>query len=211
MLLTLWMDLTGAGDGIGWEKGWVGEKRPVDRDRLVLARVAAGERAALEEVYARFGGALFRYLATLTSDRRLAEEILQDTLVAVWRGAGTYRGRASVRTWLFGVARRRAYDTLRRHGPSFAPEEDLRFYPSPELEPEDALIANARSGELLGLIVRLSPLHREVLALFFFHELSYEETAKVLEVPVGTVKSRLSNAKKALRKLTQAAEEVYEW
>ena len=199
------MDVTGVGDGIGWER--VGEKQPVDEDRLVLKRVAAGEGPALEEVYARFGGALFRYLLTLASDRRVAEEILQDTLLAVWRGAGTYRGGASVRTWMFGVARRQAHNTLRRREPSLAPEEDLRPYPSPEPEPEDALIVGARTEELMNFVGRLSSVHREVLALFFFNELSYEETARVLEVPVGTVKSRLSNSKKALRKLMQAPEE----
>ena len=207
MLLTLWIDIYGTGDGIRWGMGLVGEKHPVDGDRLVLERVAAGERAALEEVYARFGGSLFRYLSTLASDRRVAEEILQDTLVAVWRGAGTYRGDSSVRTWLFGIARRQAHNTLRRREPGLALEEDLRSYPSPESGPEDALLADARTEELMGLVGRISPLHREVLALFFFHELSYEETARVLEVPVGTVKSRLSNAKKALRTLMQAPEE----
>ena len=187
--------------------GWVGEKHPVDEDGLVLERVAAGERAALEEVYARFGGALFRYLSTLASDRRVAEEILQDTLVAVWRGAGSYRGRSSVRTWLFGIARRQAHNTLRRRGPQLAPEDEIHSRPALEPGPEEALLADARREELAGLVVRLSPVHREVLALFFFHELSYEETARVLEVPVGTVKSRLSNAKKALRTLMQPPEE----
>ena len=187
--------------------GWVGEKHPVDEDGLVLERVAAGERAALEEVYARFGGALFRYLSTLASDRRVAEEILQDTLVAVWRGAGSYRGRSSVRTWLFGIARRQAHNTLRRRGPQLAQEDEIHSRPALEPGPEEALLADARREELAGLVVRLSPVHREVLALFFFHELSYEETARVLEVPVGTVKSRLSNAKKALRTLMQPPEE----
>ena len=85
------------GDGIGWGMGRVDEERPVDRDRLVLERVAAGERAALEEVYARFGGALFRYLLTLAPDWRVVDEILQDTLVSSWRFSGMYRVRYSVR------------------------------------------------------------------------------------------------------------------
>ena len=202
------MEVIGVGDGIWWGMGRVGEKQPVDEDRLLLKRVAAGERAALEEVYARFGGALFRYLLTLASDRRVAEEILQDTLLAVWRGAGTYRERSSVRTWMFGIARRQAHNTLRWREPGFALEEDLRSQPSPEPEPEDAMISGARTEELMELVGRLSGMHREVLALFFFHELSYEETAGVLGIPVGTVKSRLSNAKRALRGMLQAPEEL---
>lgn len=172
-----------------------------------MRRVGAGERAALEEVYARFGGELFRYVLTLSRDRQTAEEILQDTLVAVWRGADTFEGRSGVRAWLFGVARRQAYNTLRRPARVWAGEEDLRAHPSDEPVPEEVLLAGARKEEIASLMDRLSSVHREALALIFLHELSYEETAKVLEVPVGTVKSRLSNAKKALRTLVQVSEE----
>ena len=71
---------------------WVRKPSVVDEDRTTLVRVASGEESALEDIYASFGPALFGYLLTLTPDRQLAEEILQDTLVAVWRSASTYGG-----------------------------------------------------------------------------------------------------------------------
>lgn len=183
---------------ISWRTVWV-SKRPVDEDRRLLARVASGDRDALEEIYGRFGRTLFGYLLTLSPDRQLAEEILQDTLVAVWRGAGAYAGRSSVRTWLFGVARRQAHNTLRRRTPLLAGEDALDSLPAPDPGPEAALLAGVDREELADRVTNLAPLHREVLDLFFFRGLSYEETSEVLGVPVGTVKSRLSNAKRALR------------
>lgn len=201
------MDGTEISYGTAWGSVFLSH-RPVDGDAKIIARVAAGDGDALEKVYVRFGNSLFRYLLTLTSDRRLAEEILQDTLVAVWRGAGTYRGRSSVRTWIFGIARWRAYDTLRGCSLPLAIEEELRTMPAAERGPEESLLVAAVREELARNIGLLSPLHREVLDLIFFHELSYEEVAEVVGVPVGTIKSRLSNAKRALRKLLDASEEL---
>ncbi len=178
-----------------------------DPDRLALARLARGDTSALEDIYSRFGRTLFRYLLTLVPDQQVAEELLQDTLVAAWRSAGSFQGRSSVRTWLFGIARRQAHNTLRQRLPSLADESELGGLAAADPEPEDAVLIDARREALAAHIERLAPLHREVLALIFFHELSYEEAAQVLEVPVGTVKSRLSNAKRALRGLLQASKE----
>ncbi|GAB3900748.1 hypothetical protein GCM10029964_088560 [Kibdelosporangium lantanae] len=82
-------------------------------DEVLLRRVTGGDSAALTLLYSRHGDALFRYLVRLCVDRMRAEEVLQDTLLAVWRGADTYRGPAAVRSWLFGIARRQAYQHLR--------------------------------------------------------------------------------------------------
>ena len=178
-----------------------------DEGRGLLSRVASGDRRALEEVHARYSREIFRYLLTLTSDYQAAEEILQDTLVAVWRGAGTFEERSSVKTWLFGIARRQAHNVLRKRKLPTS-EEDPAGLVEAVAEPEDMLLIKDRDEELVNRIKDLSSAHREVLALVFFHELSYAETARILGVPLGTVKSRLSNAKKALRLLLQSSEET---
>ena len=82
-------------------------------DAALIARVAAGESAALAAVYERHGAALFGYLVRLAGDRGVAEEITQDTLLAAWRSAARFEGRSSVRTWLFGIGRRQAHNRLR--------------------------------------------------------------------------------------------------
>ncbi|HLG52239.1 MAG TPA: sigma-70 family RNA polymerase sigma factor [Chloroflexota bacterium] len=175
--------------------------------REVLQRIARGDQDALGELYSRFRVPLFRYLCQLTGDEALAEDILQETLVAVWTSAGGFAGQSSVLTWLIGVARRQAHNILRRRSVPLADADALRDLPAEEPEPEDAVLARAEREELARAVRRLPTIYREALVLAFVHGLSYREMAEVLEVPEGTVKSRLSNAKRALRALLDSHEE----
>ncbi len=85
--------------------------QPVVDDRQLLKDIAGGDRQALSELYARYQRPLFNYLLQLTPDYGLAEELLQDTLVAVWKSACSFEERSSVQTWLIGIARRQAHNT----------------------------------------------------------------------------------------------------
>lgn len=189
------------------EATWMGD-RPVDDGREIVERIANGDRDALTDLYARYESTLSRYLYQVTTDRGLAEEVLQDTLVAVWKGAAHFEGRSTVQTWLIGIARRQAHNCLRRRSLPWADASELEIVPAPGPDPEDLALANAEKAELAILLKRLAPVHREALVLTFIDGLSYQEIATVLGIPQGTVKSRLSNAKRALRALLQASEEV---
>jgi RNA polymerase sigma factor (sigma-70 family) len=175
------------------------EQAAIAHERSVIDRIAAGDRQALAELYARYERPLLAYLRMLTSDPSLAEELLQDTLLAAWTGAHGYRGQASVQGWLFGIARRRAHDALRRRSLRLVEGDELATVASSDPDPEDAALIAAERDELTAAIARLAPIHREVLILTFVHELSYLDLAEALGIPIGTVKSRLSNAKQALR------------
>jgi RNA polymerase sigma-70 factor (ECF subfamily) len=149
------------------------------------------------------------YLVQLTSDYGLAEELLQDTLLAIWTSATTFAGRSRPRTWLFGVARRQAHNTLRRHGLPLAPtheQEELAFLQDPDPGPEDAVLARAGQAAMAEALARLSTAHREILILVVVNGLPQHDLAEILGVPVGTVKSRLHAAKRALRLLLTASE-----
>lgn len=183
------------------------EEELAGADVALIALIAAGERQGLDELYCRYRMPLFRYLLQLTPDRRLAEELLQDTLVAVWRSARSFAGKSSVRTWLFGIARRQAHNTLRRRGLPLVDLARLDNILATEPDPETEVLHRMAHRDLLAALNRLSPLHREVLFLTFVEEQSYRETADVLGVPIGTVKSRLSHARQALRALLEAKEE----
>lgn len=176
----------------------------VDEDYAVVARMAAGDRAALAELYASHHRALLAYLRLLIPDPGLAEEVLQDTLLAAWTGAGRFAGRSTLRGWLFGIARRRAHDALRRRAPRPLPEAALALLPSPAPDPEAVALARVEHEAVVAAIGQLPPIHQEVLALTFVQELSYRELADLLEIPLGTVQSRLSNARHALRALLRA-------
>jgi RNA polymerase sigma-70 factor (ECF subfamily) len=176
-------------------------RQDADADAELLARIAARDRGALADLYARHQRPLFRYLCQLTPDHGLAEEILQDTLVGAWQGAARFEGRSSVRTWLFAIARRQAHDALRRRGLPFADEGALDALEDPDPGPEAHALGQADAEALARATALLPVIHREVLALNFVNGLSYDEIAAVVGVPVGTVRSRLSNAKRALRQL----------
>ena len=179
-------------------------ERAGDSESEIVARIAAGERQALDVLYQRHAQPLFGYLLNFTSDRGLAEEILQDTFVAAWRSASRFEGRSSVKTWLFGIARRQAHNVLRRRNLIFTDDAALDQTPSDEPEPEMTALINADRQAVVAAIERLNSTHREVLLLAFVQELPYAEMAELLEVPVGTIKSRLSNAKRLLRQLLEA-------
>lgn len=172
-----------------------------ETDRRLLQRVGAGERDALTDLYLRYRQPLFNYLSRLTPDYALAEDLLQETFVAIWRSASQFEGRSSVSTWMFGIARRQAHNALRRRNLPVADLAELETQTAPDPEPDNALLAGAAREDLLAAISRLSLIHREALALAFGQELSVQEIAATLGIPVGTVKSRLRDAKRALRAL----------
>lgn len=171
----------------------------LDDDGALVARLADGDEAALTGLYERHAGAVLAYLRQLTGDREEAEELLQDTFVAAWRAAPGFAGRSGARTWLFGIARRRARDGRRRHRVPLAGPSELGGLLA--RGGEDVALARLELGELARLAARLPAAHREVLALALVHELPLSEVARLLDVPVGTVKSRLSAARRALQSL----------
>ncbi len=189
------------------EVGWMAT-RPLADDVQLVRRIGRGDRQALSELYARYQRVLFAYLLQLTPDYGLAEELLQDTLVAIWKSAQSFEGRSSVLTWLIGIARRQAHNTLRQRHVALTDLSEIESMPASDLEPEEVALADVAREELVAAFRRLAPVHREVLLLVFVQELSYQETATILDIPVGTVKSRLSNARRALRAILDAKEDT---
>ncbi|WP_461001198.1 RNA polymerase sigma factor [Streptomonospora sediminis] len=167
-------------------------------DQQLLAQVASGDEGGLRELYGRHSAAMLRLLRRLTSDKGTAEEILQESWLAVWRSAGGYRSSASVRAWLLGVARRQAHNRLRRAAP---PPADLDTVPEPAdrtADVEDKVLSAAGRDAIIAAIGRLPQTHRDVVVLALVEELPYADIAEVLRVPVGTVKSRMSKARRTL-------------
>ncbi len=163
-------------------------------DRRLLERVSRGDEAALRGLYDRFGERILRYVYTLLHNRHLAEEVVQETMVAAWNGAGRFGGRSKVSTWLFGIARHRAMDLLRR-------EIRGERVPDVVLTIPDPAPAVERREHVLSALSGLPDDQREVVFLTFYEGLSYKEIAATLEIPEGTVKSRMYHAK---RKLAEA-------
>jgi RNA polymerase sigma-70 factor (ECF subfamily) len=175
-----------------------------DDDRLLLAQVAAGDQETLRALYAAYAPRLWRFLLQqLGANAGWAEEVLQDVFVAVWRSAGGYRGEAHVATWIFRIAHHLAANARRDR----ARRPEGHLVELPEDAEEGALIGLDPSCEdavlgrlaLADALERISPRHRAVIELVFAQGFSCEEVARILGVPAGTVKSRLSYARRALR------------
>jgi RNA polymerase sigma factor (sigma-70 family) len=172
-----------------------------DPDRDLVQRMAAGETGALRELYARHGPMILAYLWTKLGNRRLAEEVLQDVMLAAWQGASSFRGDSKVRTWLFTIAHNCAAKAQRRRHPAPA---DLS--PGVAVPPASTTAEREVTAELADLRAALDQLpaaQRTTLDLVFAHGLSMADVAAITGVAPGTVKSRLHRAKRALRRFLE--------
>lgn len=164
-------------------------------DLAVLKRVMEGSESALEELYQKYGVMLLTYVLHLVQDRHTAEDLIQEVFIAVWRSASRYRGQASVKTWLFKIAHYQAVSWLRRHvQPEQKASTEERVHPDPENQAMDSWL----KVQIQAALAKLSPEHRAVVELTFYQGLSYSEIAEILDCPVGTVKSRMSYARRYL-------------
>jgi RNA polymerase sigma-70 factor (ECF subfamily) len=170
-------------------------------DAGLLRRISQGDEDAMTSFYREHGRVVFAQVLLVAGERVLAEEIVQDTMLAVWRGAGYFRGESSVRSWVIAIARRQTRDRLRGHRLQVVDDAFLADQPGSGPGPEVMALDRAELAEVRGAIRDLAPAHREVLGLAFGSGLSLPEVAGVLEIPVGTVKSRLTAARTALNRI----------
>jgi RNA polymerase sigma-70 factor, ECF subfamily len=186
-------------------------------DHLLIARIVRRDATALEQLYARYRPRLWRYLLQqLNGDSSAVDDLLQEIFLAVWRVAGDFRGEARVNTWIFRIAHHqlahRQRSTARRpegHLALLAPPDDDRDVQSDDTRGE---LAQASHEEavldrliLIGAFRRLAAKHREALELVYQQGFTLEEVAQILDVPLGTVKSRISNARRALQRELECA------
>jgi RNA polymerase sigma factor (sigma-70 family) len=164
---------------------------------LLALRCRRGERAALEELVRDWETRLLYFIRRLVDEEQDAWDVLQQTWLRVLSGVGRLREPRSLGPWLYRVARHAAFD----HGHVRATYHRLLKDYSAAASGEEARdrIDLETAEQLHRGLVQLPVPHREVLTLFFLEDFSIDEVAQILEVPAGTVKSRLHHAKKALR------------
>lgn len=180
-----------------------------DAERELIRRVAMGEESALAALYMQYGRRLFAHAWRVTGSQTVAEEVLQDSLLAVWQGASHFRGEARLLTWLLAIVHRQALNAVRRKRLPAASPEELAWVVDEAEELDERLALAEQRRALAAALAALSPEHRVALELVFYQGLSLAEVAQVCDCPVGTVKSRLSYAKAHLRRLLgQAGFEV---
>ena len=174
-----------------------------DADRAVLALVTAGQLDALQELYDRYRIMAYSIAFRITSDSSLAEDVVQDAFLGVWRNASRYvEGRGSVKTWLLSIVHHRAVDAVRRRRPTTElPERDdvpPQALTLPDIWPEVA--GNLDRAEIAAAMATLSDVQRQAIELAYWGGLTQQEIADRTGTPLGTVKSRVRLGLLALRR-----------
>jgi RNA polymerase sigma-70 factor (ECF subfamily) len=175
-----------------------------EQDLELVRRVGAGDNAALRALYTAYGQRLYAYAVRLTRHPTIAEDVLQESMVAAWQGAAGFRGEGRVIAWLLGIVHHKALNAIRRKSPALM-EEEQEELPAGGTCLDEQMAGDEQAELLRRGLESLSLKHRMALELVFYQGLNLNEVAAVCSCPVGTVKSRLNYAKAHLRRVLEQA------
>jgi RNA polymerase sigma-70 factor, ECF subfamily len=159
----------------------------------------------MRALFARYRVALYRWLLRLVDDGTLAEDLLSEVFLDVWRQAASFEARSSVPTWLLAIARYKALSARRRRTDAELDEATVSTVPDIADDPEITLQKKDRAEALRQSLPRLSPEHREVIDLAYYHSKSIKEIAEIVGINEATVKTRMFYARKKLAELVPSA------
>lgn len=163
---------------------------PLSREEELIRRITERDESALAEMYDQYAPLLFSLAVRQVGEGEVAEEILQDVFLAVWRSAHTWEaGRSSLQAWLVAITRHRAIDALRRREKPAVPIAADAV--SEAAGPDEAALSSALSQEVREALAELPAKFREVVDVVYFSGLTHREASQKLGIPQGTVKSRL--------------------
>ncbi|MFP5393068.1 MAG: RNA polymerase sigma factor [Gammaproteobacteria bacterium] len=174
--------------------------RTPEGEACLIGRVAGGDRRAFEALYRAYFPRLTRFLHRMTRSAPLIEEIVNDTLLVVWRTAASFDGGSRVSTWVFAIAYRRAckaFQALDMPVEDSTDEQASQDSDRPDWQFDQQRLAQAVDAALATL-----PLAQRIaFQLTFYHDMTYTEIAAIMECPVNTVKTRMFHARKRLSAL----------
>jgi RNA polymerase sigma-70 factor (ECF subfamily) len=178
----------------------------ISSDETLIHRIAQGDQLAMRTLFARHRLPVYRFVLRIVRDAALAEDVLSDAFLAVWRQAARFEARSSVSTWLMAVARFKAISALRRQRTELELDEDVAArVADPADSPEVALQRKDRDETLRRRIAALSSEHAEVIDLVYYHGKSVAEVAHIVGIPEATVKTRMFYARRRLAETVEAA------
>jgi RNA polymerase sigma-70 factor (ECF subfamily) len=174
-------------------------------DEVLIGRIAKGDRLAMQVLFARHHVRVYRFVLRLVGNPSVAEDLISEVFLDVWRQADRFEGRSAVSTWMLAIARFKALSALRKKPDEELDEETAEAIEDTSDNPEVALEKKDKSAVLRQCLEKLSPEHREIIDLVYYHEKSVEEVAEIVKIPENTVKTRMFYARKKLAELLQAA------
>jgi RNA polymerase sigma-70 factor (ECF subfamily) len=174
-------------------------------DEMLVERIAAGDKLAMQVLFARYRTPVYRWLYRFVGNETAAEDLLSDVFFDVWQQAGRFEGRSAVTTWLLSIARFKALSARRRRTHAEL-DETIETTVADSADNAEVALEKKHQGEVLrGAMTKLSPEHREIIDLVYYHEKSVDDAAQVLGIPSATVKTRMFYARKKLAELVQQA------
>ena len=174
-------------------------------DEMLLEGIADGNRTAMHILYCRHNVRVYRFILRIVRDATTAEDLVSQVFLDVWRTAGQFQGRSQVSTWLLSIARFKALTAMRQRRFEDIDQEDVRQIPDGHDTPETSLDRSDTSAILRACVQKLSPAHREIINLVYYHEKSVEEVGQIIGIPQSTVKTRMFYARKQLADLLKGA------
>jgi RNA polymerase sigma-70 factor (ECF subfamily) len=174
-------------------------------DEALLARICGLDKAAMHALYSRYNVRLYRFVMRLTHDASLAEDLVSEVFVDVWRSARTFQAQSKASTWLYSIARHKAFSALRRRSEDSLADDCNDKIEDVSNTPEEAMLQKDRGALLQLCLSRLSSLHREVIDLVYYHEKPIHEVAAITGVSENTVKTRLHYARRNIEQMLSQA------
>ncbi|HEU5272178.1 MAG TPA: sigma-70 family RNA polymerase sigma factor [Xanthobacteraceae bacterium] len=174
-------------------------------DEVLIGRIAKGDRLAMQVLFARHHVRVYRFVLRLVGNPSVAEDLISEVFLDVWRQADRFEGRSAVSTWMLAIARFKALSALRKKPDQELDDETAETIEDTSDNPEVALAKKDKGKVLRQCLSKLSPEHREIIDLVYYHEKSIEEVAEIVKIPENTVKTRMFYARKKLAELLKAA------
>ncbi len=174
-------------------------------DISLIRRMAARDQSAMNALYARHNVRVFRFLLRLTRIEATAEDLMNEVFLEAWRRAASFEGRSSVSTWLMAIAHHRAVSALRKRRESPLDEVTASTIADVDDTPEVTAQKRSKAEVMRACMEGLSPDHRAIIDLVYYHDKSVAEAAEIVGIPENTVKTRMFHARKKLAELMREA------
>jgi RNA polymerase sigma-70 factor (ECF subfamily) len=174
-------------------------------DETLIQKIANGDKRAMQLLYARHNVRVYRFILRLTANQSLAEDLVSDVFLDVWRQAQGFEAKSQVSTWLLAIARYKALSALRRRMDEPLDDQMAATIEDTADNPETTVGIKDRNIVVQKCLTQLSPAHREVIDLVYYHEKSVDEVSRIVGVPPATVKTRMFYARSKMADLLKQA------
>jgi RNA polymerase sigma-70 factor (ECF subfamily) len=175
--------------------------RQATSDEVLIERIAAGDKLAIQVLFARHHVRVYRFVLRIVKSQTVAEDLISEVFHDVWRQADRFNGESAVSTWLLAIARFKAFTALRRRTEDQLDEAQAAGIEDHSDGPETTLHKKVNGEILQRLLTELSPEHRTIIDLVYYHEKSVHDVAKIVGIPENTVKTRMFYARRRLAEL----------